>query len=87
MGCVNVWKKQLLRLCLLVHHLEKYSYLYAQKLMTHKKMETKSAKSKNFINRLLECKRELRECIRNGADPKEMKRIASKYGFTFATPL
>lgn len=50
-------------------------------------METKSAKSKNFINRLLECKRELRECIQKGADPKEMKRIASKYGFTFATPL
>ena len=50
-------------------------------------METKSAKPKNFINSLLECKRELRECIQKGADPKEMKRIASKYGFTFATPL
>ena len=50
-------------------------------------MEATTSKKQNFILRLLDCKRELRECIQNGADPKEMKRIASKHGFTFATPV
>lgn len=50
-------------------------------------METTKAKPKNLIQRLLECKRELSECVKNGADPEEMKRIVSKYGFTFATPV
>ena len=50
-------------------------------------MEATETKPKNFIQNLLKCKHELRECIQNGADPEEMKRIASKYGFTFATPV
>ena len=44
-------------------------------------------KQKNFIRSLLECKRELREAVKNGAKPEEMKEIASKHGFTFATPV
>jgi len=48
---------------------------------------TKTTKSDNLIIRLLQFKREMRECIQNGADPEEMKRIADKYGFTFATPI
>ena len=50
-------------------------------------METTKAIPENRLMRLLQCKRELRECIQNGADPKEMKRIADYYGFTFATPI
>ena len=50
-------------------------------------MEKTETKPKNLIRSLLECKKELRECIQNGANPSEMKRIASKYGFTFATPV
>ena len=56
------------------------------RILWHNKMETKP-KTKNIIVSLLECKRELRDCIQKGADPKEMKRIASKYGFKFATPV
>ena len=50
-------------------------------------MEATTTQPKNLIQRLLQFKREMRECIKNGADPEEMKRIASKYGFTFATPI
>ena len=50
-------------------------------------MEATKTKPKNFVRSLLECKRELRDSIQKGADPKEMKRIASKHGFTFATPV
>lgn len=50
-------------------------------------MEATTTQPKNLIRRLLQFKREMRECIQNGADPKEMKRIADKHGFTFATPL
>ena len=50
-------------------------------------MEKTEINKKNLIQRLLEFKRDMRECIKNGADPKEMKRIADKHGFTFATPL
>lgn len=48
---------------------------------------TKTKKSDNLIIRLLQFKREMRECIQNGADPEEMKRIADDYGFQFAKPL
>ena len=50
-------------------------------------MEANTTQPKNFVPRLLQFKREMRECIQNGADPDEMKRIADKYGFTFATPI
>ena len=50
-------------------------------------METKKAIPENRLKRLLQCKQELRECIQNGADPKEMKRIADYYGFQFAKPI
>ena len=49
--------------------------------------EKNTAKRPNLILNLLKCKRELRECIQNGANHEEMKRIAGKYGFTFATPV
>jgi hypothetical protein len=62
-------------------------YLCAQKIIMHKEMEATKTKPKNFVPRLLQFKREMRECIQNGADHEEMKRIADKYGFTFATPL
>ena len=62
-------------------------YFCSQKLLKSKKMEATTTKPKNLIQSLLDCKRELRECIQNGADPEEMKRIARKYGFTFATPI
>ena len=50
-------------------------------------MERAEKKPKNFIRSLLECKRELRECVQNGANPIEMKRIVDKHGFKFATPV
>ncbi len=51
-------------------------------------MEAKeTTKRPNLILNLLKCKHELRECIQNGANHEEMKKIASKYGFTFATPV
>lgn len=50
-------------------------------------MEALTTKSDNLILRLLQFQNEMRECIQNGAEPKEMKRIADKHGFTFATPL
>ena len=50
-------------------------------------MEATTTKTGNLILRLLQFKREMRECIQNGADHEEMKRIASKYGFEFATPV
>ena len=62
-------------------------YLCAKKLIIHKEMEATTTKPKNFVPRLLQFKREMRECIQNGADHEEMKRIADKYGFTFATPV
>lgn len=62
-------------------------YLCAQKLIIHKEMEATTTKPKNLIQCLLLFKREMRVCIQNGADPEEMKRIADKYGFTFATPV
>ena len=63
-------------------------YLCTQKLVIYKKeMEATTTKPKNFVPRLLQFKREMRECIQNGADHEEMKRIADKYGFTFATPV
>lgn len=52
-----------------------------------REMEATTTKSQNLIIRLLQFKREMRECIRNGADPKEMQRIADKYGFEFAKPI
>ena len=52
-----------------------------------REMEATTTKSQNLILRLLQFKREMRECIRNGADPKEMQRIADKYGFEFAKPI
>jgi hypothetical protein len=48
---------------------------------------TTTRKTDNLIIRLLQFKREMRECIQNGANPDEMKQIADKYGFTFATPI
>ena len=50
-------------------------------------MEATTTKSDNLILRLLQFKREMRVCIQNGADPEEMKRIANKHGFRFATPI
>ena len=50
-------------------------------------MEATTTKPKNFVPRLLQFKREMRECIQNGADYEEMKRIADKYGFEFAKPI
>ena len=50
-------------------------------------MEATTTKPKNLIQSLLLFKREMRVCIQNGADHEEMKRIASKHGFTFATPV
>lgn len=50
-------------------------------------MEATTTKSDNLILRLLQLQREMRVCIQNGADPDEMKRIATKHGFTFATPI
>lgn len=50
-------------------------------------MEKTDINKKNLIQRLLDCKRELRECVQNGADADEMKRIANKNGFTFSTPV
>ena len=42
---------------------------------------------KNFFIKLLEDKKAMRECIQNGADHEEMKRITKDYGFTLATPV
>lgn len=50
-------------------------------------MESTTTKSQNLIVRLLQFKREMRECINKGADPVEMKRIADEYGFEFAKPI
>ena len=50
-------------------------------------METTKAKPQSLLKRLLECKLAMRECIQNGADSVEMKRIADEYGFEFATPI
>ena len=58
-----------------------------QETLNHRKMETKKTKPQSFLKRLLECKLAIRECIQNGADPEEMKRIADDYGFKFATPV
>ena len=52
-----------------------------------KEMEATTTKSQNLILRLLQFKREMREYIKNGADPVEMKRIADKYDFEFAKPI
>ena len=62
-------------------------YFCAQKLVILKEMEATETKPKNLIQSLLLFKREMRVCIQNGADPKEMKRIADKYGFEFAKPV
>ena len=51
------------------------------------KVSAMETNRKNFILQLLECKKELRECIQKGADPEEMKRIADEHGFRFATPI
>jgi pyruvate-formate lyase len=61
-------------------------YLHSE-IIKFKKMDATKTKSQNLILRLLQFKREMRECVQKGADPEEMKRIASKYGFTFATPV
>ena len=58
-----------------------------RKTIIHEEMEANTTQPKNFVPRLLQFKREMRECIQNGADHEEMKRIASKYGFEFATPV
>jgi hypothetical protein len=58
-----------------------------RKTIIHKEMEANTTQPKNLIQSLLLFKREMRVCIQNGADHEEMKRIASKYGFTFATPV
>ena len=50
-------------------------------------MEKTNIKQNNLIQSLLEFKRDMRECIKNGADPNEMKRIADDYGFQFAKPI
>ncbi len=50
-------------------------------------MEAKPEKKQNFILRLLECKKELRQSIQKGADPEELKRIADSHGFRFTTPI
>jgi hypothetical protein len=52
-----------------------------------REMEATTTKSQNLIVRLLQFKREMRECVQKGADSEEMKRIASKYGFTLTTPI
>ena len=49
-------------------------------------METNKPK-RNLIAALLAHKKAMRECIQNGADSQEMKKITSDYGFTLATPL
>ena len=56
-------------------------------ILTYKEMEKTEIKKKNIIQSLLEFKRDMRECIKNGADPKEMKRIADDHGFQFAKPI
>ena len=56
-------------------------------MIMYKEMEATTTKPKNFIQHLLRFKREMRVCIQNGANPEEMKQIADKYGFTFATPI
>lgn len=50
-------------------------------------MEAKETTRQNPIRRLLDCKRELRECIQKGGGPNEMQQIASSYGLTFAKPV
>jgi len=50
-------------------------------------MDSVKTKPSSLILKLLECKRELRECVKKGADPSEMKKIVCKHGFTFATPV
>ena len=62
-------------------------YLCTQKTIIHEEMEANTTQPKNFVPRLLQFKREMRECIQNGADYEEMKRIADKYGFEFAKPI
>ena len=59
----------------------------SRKTIIHQEMEANTTKPKNFVPRLLQFKREMRECIQNGADYEEMKRIADKYGFEFAKPI
>ena len=62
-------------------------YLCTQKTIIYEEMEANTTQPKNFVPRLLQFKREMRECIQNGADYEEMKRIADKYGFEFAKPI
>ena len=50
-------------------------------------MEATTKQSTNLILRLLQFKKELRECIRDGADPEKMQQIADDYGFQFAKPI
>jgi hypothetical protein len=50
-------------------------------------MTTKEGTQRNMILHLLEYKRAMRECIQNGADSQEMKKITEQYGFKLATPI
>jgi len=52
-----------------------------------KKDMNKNEKAKGLIAKLLAHKKAMRECIQNGADAQEMRKITSDYGFTLATPL
>ncbi len=47
----------------------------------------KEVKRKNFIQHLLDYKQAMRNCIQNGANSEEMKRITKEYGLTLSTPL
>ena len=47
-------------------------------------MET--VKQENGLLRLIKFKRAIRQCIQNGANDDEMKKIADQHGFTFAKP-
>ena len=57
------------------------------KLYINTIMETTNITKQNPIQRLLEYKRAMRECIQRGADHEEMKKITNDYGFTLATPV
>jgi len=49
-------------------------------------MNKQKSRRTNGLIRLLQFKKAIRDCIQNGADVHEMKRIADQHGFTFAKP-
>jgi hypothetical protein len=74
-------------LSLFIWKIEKEYVTLRRELIKQQDMETGTEKKQNFILRLLECKKELRDCIQNGANPDDMKQIADRHGFKFATPI